>query len=355
MLPACGSDMVSPALRPTPVDAGADVGGQSDGRVEDAAGTDGSADRSVDLESDVPSDASPDASTDASALADKSALVDRGTADAGGIADATTLPDGNPLLRCNGHEALCDRRFDEVVFPASHNSMANADDLWFGPNQEHGIARQLQDGIRAMLIDTYAWNGDLFLCHSLCELGSRRLVDALGDMAAFLRANPNEILALLVEDHISAADSEKAFTQSGLIEWAYVHPSGTPWPTLRAMIASNHRLLVTAENGGPPPPWYHHLWDLASDTPYTFKTEQEFSCRANRGMRSNDLFLLNHWVENPLPDPALSRSANASGVLLARAQACQTESGKLPNFVAVNHYATGDLFAVVRTLNRLPP
>jgi hypothetical protein len=60
-------------------------------------------------------------------------------------------------------------------------------------------------------------------------------------------------------------------------------------------------------------------------------------------------------VENPLPNPTLSRSANASNVLLTRAQTCQMETGKLPNFVAVNHYATGDLFAVVRQLNRLPP
>jgi hypothetical protein len=127
------------------------------------------------------------------------------------------------------------------------------------------------------------------------------------------------------------------------------------WPTLRTMISSGRRLLVTAENQTSTIPWYHHLWDLASDTPYTFKNAQEFSCRANRGALSNDLFLLNHWLENPLASPLLSRTANAHDLLLDRAKTCQSERGKLPNFVAINHYATGDLFAVVRQLNGLSP
>jgi hypothetical protein len=233
--------------------------------------------------------------------------------------------------------------------------MGNADDGWFAPNQEHGLRRQLEDGIRAMLLDTHLWRGDLYLCHGVCDLGSRLLVDGLRDIATFLRGNPNEVLALLIEDGITAADTERAFTESGLAEWTYVHRAGGAWPTLRTMISSGRRLLVTAENGRPPPAWYHHLWELASDTPYSFRNAQEFSCQHNRGTPANDLYLLNHWVENPLPSPSASRTVNASSILLARARACQTESGKLPNFVAVNHYATGDLFSVVRQLNGLPP
>ena len=67
------------------------------------------------------------------------------------------------------------------------------------------------------------------------------------------------------------------------------------------------------------------------------KTPADFSCQQFRGLRSHALFLLNHWLENPLPDPALSQTANAHDVLLGRARQCQSESGKLPNFVAVNH------------------
>jgi hypothetical protein len=256
-------------------------------------------------------------------------------------------------MRCNGFEALCDRRFDEVVFPTAHNAMSNADDGWVAPNQQHGIKRQLEDGIRGMLLDTYSYMGSTYLCHSSCLLGNKLLADGLRDITTFLQSNPNEVLTLVIEDHISAAETETAFTASGLADFVYVHPTGSAWPTLRTMIESGHRVLVGAESGAPPPAWYHHFYDLAWDTPYSFKSTSEFSCQQNRGNRQNALFLLNHWIENPLPDENLSRTANARDVLLARARQCQMESGKLPNFVAVSHYAVGDLFAVVRELNGL--
>ena len=48
------------------------------------------------------------------------------------------------------------RRLDEVVFPATHNSYAAADEPgWFFANQRHGIERQLRDGIRGFLIDIH--------------------------------------------------------------------------------------------------------------------------------------------------------------------------------------------------------
>jgi hypothetical protein len=262
------------------------------------------------------------------------------------------LPDGAGM-RCNGYEVLCDRRFDEVVFPTTHNAMSSADDGWVAPNQQHGMKRQLEDGIRGMLIDTHSYMGNAYLCHSSCLLGNKLLVDGLRDVTTFLQNHPHEVLAFVIEDHISAPETEAAFTASGLAEFVYVHPAGSAWPTLRTMITSGRRVLVGAESGAAPPAWYHHFYDLAWDTPYSFRSTSEFSCRQNRGNRQNALFLLNHWLENPLPDENLSRTANARDVLLSRARQCQMESGKLPNFVAVSHYAVGDLLAVVRELNGL--
>lgn len=305
-------------------------------------------DAGQELDAAAPPDMAPDRTPDLAAPAD---LGSDGAADAV-AADAAAIdaPAEQPLL-CNGAEALCDRRLDQVVFPATHNAMSNADDGWLAPNQTHNMKRQLEDGIRAMLFDTHPWRGGSYLCHQLCEIGNRPLVDGLRDIATFLRAHPNEVVVLIIEDKVSAADTEKAFKDSGLIDFVYVKAG--PWPTLRQMIASNQRLVVTAENGRPPPPWYQHVWDLAWDTPYTFKSTADFSCAQNRGNRSNDLFLLNHWVENPIALESLSATANTKDVLLGRARKCQAESGKLPNFVAVNHYSVGSLFEVVRALNGL--
>ncbi len=270
------------------------------------------------------------------------------------LSDTTVVDAGiDPPMRCNGYPELCDRRLDEVVFPTTHNAMSNSDEGWIAPNQQHGIKRQLEDGVRGMLIDTHAYMGKTYLCHSSCLLGNRSLVLALGDMKTFLEANPHEVLTLIIENHVSASETETAFVASGLAALTYVHPAGAAWPTLRTMIASGRRVVVGSETDHPPPAWYHDFYSLAWDTPYSFKSPSEFSCRENRGKRANALFLLNHWLENPLPDENLSRMANARDVLLNRARQCQMESGKLPNFVAVSHYAVGDLFAVVRELNGL--
>jgi hypothetical protein len=318
----------------------------------------GKAQAPLDAESEVvPADAAPPA--DAVAVPDRAPMPDRAVVpdvaaplvDVGGVDSTPVIDAAVSAQRCNGHAALCDRRLDQVVFPATHNAMSSADDGWLAPNQTHNIKRQLEDGIRALLIDTHSWRGGSYLCHSICEIGNRPLVDGLRDIAAFLQGHPDEVLVLIIEDGVSAADTEAAFKQSGLIDLVYVRAGA--WPTLRQMIASNHRLVVTAENGRPPPAWYHHVWDLAWDTPYSFKSTADFSCQQNRGSRANDLFLLNHWLENPLPTEGQSATANARDTLLGRARQCQSESGKLPNFVAVNHYSVGALFEVVRTLNGL--
>ncbi|MCA9632592.1 MAG: hypothetical protein KC766_33295 [Myxococcales bacterium] len=278
-----------------------------------------------------------------------SAGTTAGGASNGGAATGGTS--GAGPRRCNGHAALCDRPFDQVAFATTHNSMSNADEGWLAPNQEHGLERQLADGIRGMLLDTHDLDGVPYLCHSACSLGKRELADALSAIVAFLQAHPSEVLAFLIEDYVSPSDTAKVFDATGLSSFVYAHPDDAPWPTLGQMIDMGQRLVVMAQEGAPPPAWYLHLWDEAWDTPYSFENVDEFSCAANRGSRDNALFLLNHWVENPLPNQTESAKANQFEVLLGRAEQCHTESGKFPNFIAVNHYASGDLFRVVDALN----
>ena len=272
-----------------------------------------------------------------------------GSGNSGGAATGGAA--GAGPRRCNGHAALCDRPFDQVAFATTHNSMSNADEGWVAPNQEHGLEQQLADGIRGMLLDTHDLDGVPYLCHSACALGKRDLADAMSAVRSFLEQHPNEVLAFLIEDYVTPSATAKVFDDTGLTALTYPHPSGAQWPTLGELIDSGQRLVVMAQDGGPPPDWYLHLWDEAWDTPYSFKSVSEFSCEENRGSRGNGLFLLNHWVEAPLANNSLSAEANRYDVLLGRAQQCQTESGKFPNFIAVNHYATGDLFRVVDALN----
>jgi hypothetical protein len=59
------------------------------------------------------------------------------------------------VTACNGHAALCGRRLDEVVLPATHNSMSAPLPGWYSAEQERPIGGQLDDGIRGLLLDTH--------------------------------------------------------------------------------------------------------------------------------------------------------------------------------------------------------
>ena len=73
----------------------------------------------------------------------------------------------------------------------------------------------------------------------------------------------------------------------------------------------------------------------------------------NRGDPANDLFLVNHWVNSllGLPSAAQAEVVNQYDFLLARAQECAQLWDHAPNFLAIDFWERGDLFAVVDTLN----
>lgn len=254
---------------------------------------------------------------------------------------------------CNGHELLCDRPVVEVTFPGTHNSMSNGDAGWLGPNQQHGLTQQLDDGVRALMLDTYEWEGDLWLCHASCALGSQLLSEGLAEIAVFLDAHPREVVQIIFQDAVALEQTRGALEAAGLADRLY------PWtaaadPTLQELIDAGTTLIVGLESGAEDDRGLHAAWSLWTDTPYSFSDASEFSCAPNRGDASSPLFLVNHWIGNPLPSASASREVNAREVLLARAQACVEERGRPINFLGVDFYNEGDLFAVVRELNGLP-
>lgn len=309
-----------------------------------------------------------------------------------------TLPAGAALLKpghrvlaqripCNGYVSLCDRRFDEVVFAATHNSMASTEAGFQLPSQQYGITRQLDDGIRMLLIDTHHWESSadiqrviaklpadkqaaftatlkepavpprgVFLCHVFCGAGSTPLVDGLTLVRQFMDTHPHEVLGIFFEDYVTPTETAAAFVRSGLIRYVYTHEPGDEWPTLGEMVANNQRLVVFSEHKGPPPDWYAYGWNEVQDTSYNVGSADRFSCALNRGNASAPLFLLNNWVARAEPSRTDAREVNAYAFLLSRARQCAAQRGRIPNFIAVNFYDQGDLLSVVDALNgTLPP
>ena len=268
-----------------------------------------------------------------------------GSAGAGG--------EGGGGVKCNGSADFCDRRFDEVSYPMTHNAMSNAEDGWNLPNQNFNIVTQLEAGVRGMMLDTYDEDGEIVLCHVLCGLGSRPLVDALTEIRVFLDENPGEVFSIIFESYIENSETAAAVEESGLIDLTYAHTVGEPWPTLRELIEADTRVMIFQEKPGDEAyPWLMYFWEHAWETPFSFAEPEDFSCGANRGDPEAPLFLLNHFLTSPLGGSSdLAEMVNYNPPFLERAEQCKEEGEALPNFVAVDFYDLGDLFDVTQSLN----
>jgi len=274
---------------------------------------------------------------------------------------AATMTACIPVQKCNGYAALCDRTFDAVSFPTTHNAMSNAAEGWAGPNQEYGITRQLNDGVRGLMLDTHYNVGELtsptaptdvaLLCHGYCKYGWERLSDGLAKIKTFLDSHPNDVVTIIFESYVTAADTKAAFDLSGASTYVATHTPGTAWPTLKQMIAANQRLVVLTDQNGGAYPWYLPVWSEAFDNPYAAKTPADLSCDLNRGNGNNRLFILNNFLTDPVARRTLADQVNFNPSFLAQAQECQTARSHLPNFVTVDFYNRGDLLSVVKTLN----
>lgn len=335
---------------------------------------------------------------------------------AGAFVSSGGLEESSPALGrsgCNGYEELCDLPLNEVVFPATHNSMSAASNPgWLFAQHEAGIASQLRDGVRGFLIDAH-WgqrtesgqvrtdldspesidrakyvetlgedaldaglrirdrivnsptveDPSVYLCHAFCELGALPIDEVFGQFRDFLAANPNEVLFVVIEDYVPPDAIGAAMDRTGLVDYAWDGPLQDPVPTMRELIDADKRLILLAENhdGGEAVPYYHSAYDgLVQETPYHFESPDaligddnlEASCQPNRGDDDAPYFLINHWVDtSPAPRPSNARQVNAKEPLMKRIRECERVRGLLPGLVAVDFYREGDLFDVAGELN----
>ncbi len=267
----------------------------------------------------------------------------------------TAVPDTAGPMACNGAVALCDRRYDEVCYPMTHNAMSNEAAGWIMPNQTFGLTRQLEDGVRGMMLDVHPFEGQVYLCHGLCEIGKQLLVDGLTEITVFLEAHPHEVVSIIFEPYVTPAEIEKAMQDAGLVDLLFTHVAGEPWPTLASLIAKNTRLVVFTESDGGDPAWYMPAWTWISDTNYAAKVPADLTCALNRGPADAPLFLINSFLTNPLASQDLAKTVNFNPFLQGRATDCAAARGRMPNFIGVDFYDIGDVFAVVRQVNGLEP
>lgn len=257
-------------------------------------------------------------------------------------------------IPCNGDPALCGRTFDQVVYPTTHNAHSSHEQGYLFPNQAPRLRRQLDDGVRGLMLDLHKENGHVMFCHGPCALGSQDLVEGLVEIRRFLDENPNEVLSFLMEIvGVSPREIEHAFDEACISRYCIEHKPGEPWPTLRQMIDRGKRVVVLTDDKTGEVPWLLPMWRILWDNDWSNRTPQDFDCDCNRGKVTNDLFNLNQFLTNPLPFPGSAVIANDPDALFNRAKTCWEKTGRMPNFITVDHYEIGGLFEAVKRLNTL--
>lgn len=271
---------------------------------------------------------------------------------------------------CEGLASLCGRHLGEVVFAGTHNSFAaSSEPGWYFANQTYGLGRQLADGIRALLLDvhygvhyrttgtvrtdlaaegsdrnkvaeqlpasalrladrvagrvglgTLSGTPELFLCHTLCELGAEPLDRELRLLRNFLQRHPSEVLIVILED--------------------YVPPN-----------ANASRLVVFAEEKGGSPAWYMPAFSFIQDTPLGALHPGQLSCARYRGRGDSPLLLINHWIPPFPPSLTLNTAIGKAPLLRSRVSRCTRARGISGAIVAVDFYQRTSVVAVAEELN----
>ncbi len=302
---------------------------------------------------------------------------------------------------CDGAAALCGRRLDEVVFAGTHNSYAaSSEPGWHFASQRYGIARQLHDGIRALLLDVHFGvydpasglvRTDLraegsnrnkvaaqvparalrvadriagrvgvgtpggtpapYLCHTLCELGASPLSRELEVIGGFLQRHPNQVVMVIVEDYVPPATIERAFAQAGLTRYVATLNRRAPLPTLGELIARGQRLVVFAEEKGGSPAWYMPAFTFIQDTPLGATRPGQLRCERYRGQAGSPLLLINYWIPPFPPSPTLNATIGRTAVLRRHVERCLQKRGFEGAIVAVDFYQRTSVVDVAKELN----
>ncbi|XP_038982048.1 PI-PLC X domain-containing protein At5g67130-like isoform X2 [Phoenix dactylifera] len=151
--------------------------------------------------------------------------------------------------------------FNKYAYLTTHNSYAiDGEPSHTGvprnafTNQEDTVTQQLNNGVRALMLDTYDFKDDVWLCHSsggkcFNITAFEPAIDTMKEIEAFLSTNPSEIVTLILEDYVQAANGlTKVFNESGLLEYWFpvsnMPQNGEDWPLVHDMVSNNHRLIV---------------------------------------------------------------------------------------------------------------
>ncbi|XP_010936443.1 PI-PLC X domain-containing protein At5g67130 [Elaeis guineensis] len=249
--------------------------------------------------------------------------------------------------------------FNKYAYLTTHNSYAiEGEPSHTGvprvtfDNQEDSVTQQLNNGVRALMLDTYDFDDDVWLCHSnggKCNdfTAFEPAIDTMKEIEAFLSANPSEIVTLILEDYVKAPNGlTKVFNDSGLLKYWFpvsrMPQIGQDWPLVSNMVASNQRLIVfTSVESKQESEGIAYQWNFMVENQYGDGGMKAGNCfnraeSAPLNDMSKSLVLVNYFPSIPVK---LTACVQNSADLIGMLNTCyNAAANRWANFVAVDYY-----------------
>ncbi|XP_042462117.1 PI-PLC X domain-containing protein At5g67130-like isoform X2 [Zingiber officinale] len=253
--------------------------------------------------------------------------------------------------------------FNKYAFLTTHNSFAITGEpsrtgiprITFA-NQEDNVTQQLNNGVRALMLDTYDFEGDIWLCHSNggeCNAFTafEPAIDTMKEIETFLSLNPSEIVTLILEDYVKTPNGlTKLFNDSGLLKYWFpvsnMPTNGQDWPFVSDMVAKNQRLIVfTSRKSKQDTEGIAYQWNYMVENQYGDGGIKAGTCfnraeSAPLNDTNKSLVLVNYFPSTPIRQIACEHNSEPLFDMLITCHG--VASNRWANFVAVDFYKRSD-------------
>ena len=255
------------------------------------------------------------------------------------------------IQECNGLKDLCDRKLHEVSFLRTHNANASEEREYspFAMNHFFAIPTQLKDGVRALNLDLYDYEGELLFCHGYCDLGSQPADELVREILDFLSDNPNEVLVIDLQDESNGRSAEAFLSLENHLYARNVDLDS--WPTLGELIQDEKRVLLFGSPTESDPDWLLSKTDWWYSNGWYYQEPADLDCELTEDKIMYGFYEVTHVLTNPLAHPDLAESINHQPVIGTHVQRCMEEVGFV-NFISVDFYSLGDGLKVVEAINK---
>jgi chitinase len=295
---------------------------------------------------------------------------------------------GAPEQQFTLHTRYGDRRFHELTSVATHNSFSNNEEgSWVAPNQGRSITHQLEDGVRALMLDVWSFKSstaqcvvtfgkdcypqDLYMCHGGCSgvpgvnytLPRETVAQGLQQVVSFLQRNPEELVTVFLEDYSAHDELQRVLNSVGGLRDLQFNPYGWDvmnrgWPRADEMVSAGQRLLLISDHGDKRDLGVGFGQDLTVENYWSIgSTNVDYTCRSRWDGIPLDrtdggferLFVMNHFRDVPAT-PMVDIDNSYANLMSRVTDWCVPAAKRKPNYLAVDYYDWGK-GGVDRTLN----